>query len=61
MSARKIASDAGFKPSSDPFVLKKDNSTITMRPGKGIIIDHGGRHNNYGIDTSGSALAKRLK
>ncbi|MCR8561037.1 hypothetical protein KXD93_25495 [Mucilaginibacter sp. BJC16-A38] len=61
MSAKKSATDAGFRVTSDPYVLKKDNSTVTMRPGNGVIVDHGGRHNKYGSDTPSSTMAKRLK
>ncbi|HVW96857.1 MAG TPA: hypothetical protein VHA56_12880 [Mucilaginibacter sp.] len=61
MSTYKTVRDAGFKPTDDPYKFKKDNSTVTMRPGEGIIVDHGGRHNKYGSDTSDTFMANRLK
>jgi len=61
MSARQTATDAGFRATSDPYVLKRDNSTVTIRPGNGVIVDHGGRHNKYGSHTPNSFMAGRLK
>ncbi|WP_345948868.1 hypothetical protein ABDD95_18650 [Mucilaginibacter sp. PAMB04274] len=60
MSTEKTIRDAGFSSTSDPYKFKKDNSTVTVRPGQGIIVDHGGRHNKYGSNTSDSFLSNRL-
>ena len=61
MSSQKTVTDAGYKATNDPYKFKNGNSTVTMRPGEGIIIDNGGRHNKYGSNTSDSFLAERLK
>lgn len=62
MSTLKTLRDAGFEQTAnDPYKFKKDNSTVTLRPGQGIIVDHGGRHNKYGSNTSDTFLSDRLK
>jgi hypothetical protein len=61
MSSYKTVKDAGFQSTNDPYKFKNGNSTVTTRPGEGIIVDHGERHNKYGSNTSDSFLADRLK
>lgn len=61
MSTEKTIRDAGFRPTEDPEKYKKGNSTVTRRPGEGITVDHGGRHNKYGSNTSDTFLSNRLK
>ena len=62
MSTKKTVTDAGFKPSSDDrYKSINGSSYVVQRPGEGIIINHGGRHNHYGSNTSDSFIANRLK
>ncbi|QEC79330.1 hypothetical protein [Mucilaginibacter ginsenosidivorax] len=61
MSTNKVIKDGGYKETNDPYKFKNGDSTVTVRPGQGIIVDNGGRHNKYGSNTSDSFLSDRIK
>ena len=60
MSTKKTVTNAGYKPTSDPYKFQNGSSNIILRPNQGITVNNGG-NNNYGIKTSDSFLAERLK
>jgi hypothetical protein len=61
MSRESDLANGGYKKSSnDPNKYVNGSSSVTMRPGNGIIIDNGG-HNKYGSSMSSTDFSNRIK
>ncbi|GGH07504.1 hypothetical protein [Mucilaginibacter phyllosphaerae] len=62
MSRESDMAKNGYKQSSnDANKYVNGSSSVTIRPGNGIIIDNGGRHNSYGNSMSNTDFNNRIK